>query len=267
MGKEVPSKLEISEQFNQLTKDLWGAHPSLAPTDPMEVDHIIYLVGEWAELKKVCPAEGPPPPDRIWEDSVFPPLIKMISANLERFGVDMSKFQTSEDCLHPPIIEYSGIPERLLTVDHYDPCRLLLGMLLKCYLARDPWTLSKDSIAELRSGLMELGFAFLSGVLLKAEDVLKSAVRQADKEANAVKMRGDQLDKAAFQDWIKEEGITVSKIDQLRDLKKVPDVIARILRPVDSGGRAESTIKDWYKEVRPRTLKGGRPKKIHSRPR
>ncbi|MBS0353948.1 MAG: hypothetical protein JSR83_08615 [Proteobacteria bacterium] len=105
MGKTVLSKLEMHDQLDQILKDISESRTPLAPGDPEEVDHIIYLVGEWTELKKVFPAEGPPPPDYIWDDSVFPRLIKMISTNLERCGVDMRHFQTSEDCLHPPLLE------------------------------------------------------------------------------------------------------------------------------------------------------------------
>lgn len=261
MSTAASSKRDLFEQLNKITKEISGSSTPLAPGDPWEVDHIIELVEEWASMTEIYPGDGDSPPDSLWENSAFPPLIRMISANLESCGVDMSEFQTADDCLHPPVIEHPSLPGKLLTVDQLYPCRLLFDLLLKCYLARSPWNLCKASISELRAGLMELGFAWLSGALFKAEGVLKNAVRQAEKEANAVKSRGDQLDKAAFQTWLKKGNVIVSKIDELRDLRGVPNDIARILQPVDKGGRAESTIKDWYREIRPGTLKGGRPKK------
>lgn len=99
----------------------------------------------------------------------------------------------------------------------------------------------------------------LAGVLLQKESAPISDEAAKDAEVlrrirGGASNRGDQKDKVAFQAWLKDKNISVSWMSEIKDMKRgVPDNIATIL-----GAYSDKTLKDWYKEVYPGTLKSGR---------
>jgi hypothetical protein len=76
-----------------------------------------------------------------------------------------------------------------------------------------------------------------------------------ERARDSVKKRGDQKEKKRFQGWIIEKEIRLSQMADLLEMKtsQVPADVLAIMR-----GRPKSTIKDWYKEIRPEPMKPGR---------
>ena len=167
-----------------------------------------------------------------------------LNACLTALGVDLKRLRPTRE---NPLALHAGYLDGSL--DDYDPKSLESAILV----AR----LAQDGIEDaLERGDID-SFAYNLSRLTRTVADLSALVARRDEHAAHKKVREGHLNRAkataktTFQNWVRNGKIRVRQIGEVFDLPGCP---------VTEGEHVTGTLRDWYREIYPDQLQGGRPK-------
>lgn len=159
-----------------------------------------------------------------------------------------------------------------LLINHLESLNLETNTILKTQVINDLVNLSicclnmvdsreqmyLDKVKESSSKINSLAINLALGgersarMLKEVKTSLENLETELTDIKHGYKRRADQVDKADFQEWVKDENIVIERIT---DLWNIRDINHEWLT------YSKDILKSWYKEVQPSVkLKNGRPK-------